>query len=81
MEIIILVKGEREEANSDHQVFPISCNDAMTLESLSDQQTKACWRMLGESKYPMNRMNPFMDYFPGNNLPASLGKLKLLLEK
>jgi hypothetical protein len=74
MEIIILVKGEREEANSDHQVFPLSCNDAMTLESLSDRQTKACWRMLGESK-------PFMDYFPGNNLPTSLGKLKLLLEK
>lgn len=53
----------------------------MITQSLSDQQTKVVWGMTGESKYPMNLMNLFIDGLLGKDLQRSLTNLKDILEK
>jgi hypothetical protein len=50
-------------------------------ESLSENQTKVRWGMKGESTYPMNIMNLFMDSMLGKDLDESLNTLKVVLEK
>lgn len=52
----------------------------MTTEALSDNQTKVTWGMKGQSKYPMNLMNLFMDSMLGKDLETSLATLKVILE-
>lgn len=52
----------------------------MLTEPISENQTKVVWGMEGESKYPMNFMNLFMDNMLGNDLELSLTNLKGVLE-
>ncbi|MEO6148643.1 MAG: SRPBCC family protein [Mucilaginibacter sp.] len=53
----------------------------MSFEDASPAQTKVKWGMSGESTYPMNIMNPFMDGMLGGDLEIGLSNLKSLLEK
>ncbi|MCF0070143.1 SRPBCC family protein [Dyadobacter sp. CY261] len=53
----------------------------MTTEAVSPTQTKVAWGMTGESKYPMNFMNIFIDGILGKDLDESLNNLKGVLEK
>jgi len=50
-------------------------------EAVSENQTKVKWGMRGESKYPMNFMNLFMDNMLGKDLEKSLTTLKTVVEK
>lgn len=52
-----------------------------TTESVSENQTNVRWGMKGESNYPMNLMNLFMDSLLGKDLDESLNTLKGVLEK
>lgn len=53
----------------------------MTTEALSPGETRVAWGMTGESKYPMNLMNLFIDGVLGKDLEQSLNNLKGVLEK
>ncbi|SDD59172.1 Polyketide cyclase / dehydrase and lipid transport [Dyadobacter soli] len=53
----------------------------MTTEALSPSQTKVSWGMSGQSKYPMNITNAFIDGMLGPDLEESLQTLKGVLEK
>lgn len=53
----------------------------MTTEPVSSTQTKVSWGMSGQSKYPMNIMNGFMDRMLGPDLEESLQTLKGIMEK
>jgi uncharacterized protein YxeA len=50
-------------------------------EAVSENQTKVTWGIKGESKYPMNFMNLFMDGLLGKDLDTSLSSLKGILER
>ncbi|HEY0669106.1 MAG TPA: SRPBCC family protein [Sphingobacteriaceae bacterium] len=52
----------------------------MVTKPASTNQTTVAWGMKGESKYPMNFMNLFMDSMLGKDLETSLTKLKSNLE-
>lgn len=53
----------------------------MTTEAISPTQTKVSWGMTGESAYPMNLTNTFIDGILGPDLEQSLQTLKGILEK
>jgi hypothetical protein len=53
----------------------------MTTEAIDATSTKVKWHMQGESSYPMNFMNLFIDSFLGKSLETSLTNLKNVLEK
>lgn len=50
-------------------------------ESTGPNETKVIWGMNGNSKYPMNLMNLFIDKMLGKDMDTSLQKLKTILEK
>lgn len=52
----------------------------LTTESMSENQTKVIWEMNGQSKYPFNLMNLFLNNMLGNDLLESLSNLKYNLE-
>lgn len=81
-EIVNLVDGERVDAVIRFiKPFEGIANTSMQTESVSENQTKVSWSMKGESRYPMNLMNPFMDQLLGKDLQTSLATLKSNLEK
>lgn len=49
-------------------------------EEVSEIQTQLSWGMSGESPYPMNFMNLFMDTMLGKDLETGLNSLKSALE-
>jgi hypothetical protein len=49
-------------------------------KSISANQTKVKWGMMGKNKYPMNLMNLFIDKMLGKDLTTSLSNLKNILE-
>lgn len=53
----------------------------MTTKPAPEGQTRVTWSMAGESKYPMNITNLFIDSMLGKDLQASLVDLKNNLEK
>ena len=55
----------------------------MTIESISDTQTKVAWGFSGKMKYPMNIMLLTMDMegMIGKDFDSGLNKLKMILEK
>lgn len=53
----------------------------LATEPVDAGSTKVKWHMHGESSYPMNFMNLFMDGMIGNTLDKSLHNLKDTLEK
>jgi hypothetical protein len=52
----------------------------MMTEEMGAGQTTVTWGMQGESTYPLNFMNLFMNNILGKDLQKSLGNLKTLLE-
>ena len=53
----------------------------MLTESVGAHSTQVIWSMEGQSKYPMNIMNLFMDKVLHNDMQISLKNLKNNLEK
>lgn len=53
----------------------------MTTEAVGETSTKVSWGITGESPYPWNVMNLFMDKMLGGDLETGLNNLKTLLEK
>jgi len=56
-------------------------NSYISTDSISPTSTKVKWAMYGNSKYPFNVMNPFMDQMMGSDIQFGLDKLKTVLEK
>jgi len=77
-----IVDGERVEAEL-HFIKPFEglAHTQMVTEEISPGQTKVSWGMKGESQYPMNFMNLFMNSMLGADLDESLTTLKTVLEK
>jgi hypothetical protein len=61
--------------------FEAIAHTYMTTESLTGNQTKVRWRIVGISPYPMNFMNLFIGNLLGKDLDTSLSTLKSILEK
>jgi len=53
----------------------------IVTEEVTANQTKVTWALKGQSPYPMNFMNLFMDNMLGKDLETSLATLKGVLEK
>lgn len=53
----------------------------ISTEAASPTSTKVKWHMQGESSYPMNFMNLFIDGILGSDLQTSLDNLKNVMEK
>ncbi|HTM93478.1 MAG TPA: SRPBCC family protein [Flavisolibacter sp.] len=85
-------KGEQEIKNIEegkridfslHFIEPMesNANAWIVTEPVSNQQTKIKWGMHGRSPYPLNLVNLFVPSILGQDLDASLDKLKAILEK
>lgn len=82
-EIANIIQGER----IDYKLlfvkpFPSVCTTYMTIERVSEDQTKVKWGMNGSMSYPMNLMQLFMnmDDMVGTEYEKSLSVLKDILE-
>ncbi len=80
------IKGIKEGERVDVEVrfqrpFQGIATAPIITEGMSVNQTKVKWAMKGESKYPLNFMNLFMDNMLGKDLEESLTNLKTILEK
>jgi len=60
--------------------FKGTAQTRMLTEPVSGNQTKVTWMMKGESNYPMNITNLFIDKMLGGDLSESLLRLKRILE-
>lgn len=80
--ITSVVEGERMDAEI-HFIKPFEgmAHTHMVTEEVTPGQTKVTWGMKGESQYPMNFMNLFMDSMLGADLDESLTTLKDVLEQ
>ena len=77
-----VVEGDRMEAEI-HFIKPFEgmAQTHVVTEEVAPGRTKVTWGMKGESKYPMNFMNLFMDSMLGADLDESLATLKVVLEQ
>lgn len=80
------ITGIKEGERLDIEVrfikpFESTANTPMTMVRVAENQTKVIWGMNGQSKYPFNMMNLFMDSMLGKDLETSLVTLKNNLEK
>lgn len=77
-----VVDGDRMEAEI-HFIKPFEgiAQTHVATEEVAPGRTKVIWGMKGESKYPMNFMNLFMDSMLGADLDESLATLKAVLEQ
>lgn len=75
-------EGERVDFGL-HFIKPCEskANAWITTEAASGHQTKVKWGMHGTSPYPLNLMNLLIPTMLGDDLEASLGQLKVALEK
>jgi len=81
-EIVKLVDGETVDVEVRFErPFKSTAKTPIKTTTISENQTKVIWTMHGNSNYPMNAMNPFMDSLLGKDLEASLQLLKNILEK
>ena len=83
-EIVQLVEGERLDTELRFGgMFPSVSPARMSVESISETQTKVKWAMSGRMAYPMNFMRIFMsmDKMIGTEYEKSLVNLKGILEK
>lgn len=81
-EIKRIVEGERLDLEVRFEKpFEGIAHAPLVTETVSKNTTKVKWGMEGESKYPMNFMNLFMDSMLGKDLETSLATLKNILEK
>jgi uncharacterized protein YndB with AHSA1/START domain len=81
-EIVKIVDGELLDVEVRFErPFKSTAKTPIKTSAVSENQTKVIWGMEGNSKYPMNAMNPFMDNLLGKDLEISLSTLKNILEK
>ncbi len=81
-EIKNIIEGEKVDVEVRFErPFKNIARTPFTLESVSENQTKVKWGMIGRNKYPMNLMTLFLGGVLGKDLEASLGNLKSILEK
>lgn len=81
-EIVKIVDGELLDVEVRFErPFKSTAKTPIKTIAVSENQTKVIWGMEGNSKYPMNVMNPFMDGLLGKDLEISLNTLKSILEK
>ncbi|MEJ7738431.1 MAG: SRPBCC family protein [Chitinophagaceae bacterium] len=81
-EIKNITEGERVDVEIRFvKPFEGLASAPIITEAVSDNQTKVKWGIKGESKYPVNFMNLFMDNMLGKDLETSLAALKTILEK
>lgn len=80
--ITSVLEGARVEAEI-HFIKPFEgmAQTHMVTEEVAPGQTKVTWGMKGESRYPMNFMNLFMDSMLGADIKESLATLKAVLER
>ncbi len=72
-EIKNIKEGERVDVEVRFQKpFHAIATAPVITESMSANQTKVKWAMNGNTKYPLNFMNLFMDNMLGKDLEASL---------
>ena len=80
-EIKSIIEGEKIDLEVRFErPFKNTARTPIFTETVSDNHTKVRWGMIGQSKYPMNLMNPLMDNLLGKDLEASLSDLKTILE-
>ncbi len=80
-EIKNIKEGERVDVEVRFQKpFHGIATAPIITEGMSANQTKVKWAMNGNTKYPLNFMNLFMDNMLGKDLEASLNNLKTILE-
>ncbi|RYD82836.1 MAG: polyketide cyclase [Sphingobacteriales bacterium] len=80
------IKGITEGEKVDLEVrferpFKNVARTPFTVESVSENQTKVKWSMIGRNAYPMNLMTLFLGGILGKDIETSLGNLKGILEK
>lgn len=81
-EIKSIKEGERVEVEVRFKKpFEGLAAAPMVTEAVSRNTTKVKWGMKGESTYPMNFMNLFIEGMLGKDLEKSLTTLKEILEK
>jgi uncharacterized protein YndB with AHSA1/START domain len=81
-EIVKIVDGELLDVEVRFErPFKSTAKTPFRTVAVSDNQTKVIWGMDGNSNFPMNVMNPFMDSLLGKDLEISLNTLKSILEK
>lgn len=81
-EIKTLNEGEKIETELRFiEPFEGIASASMITEAVSENQTRVRWTMSGESKYPMNLTNLFVDGMLKKDLQTSLNDLKNNLEK
>lgn len=83
-EITKIIEGERIEYELRFKEPMESTEYAyMTVESVSEQQTRVKWGFYGKMEYPMNLMLLFMDFSQmiGDDFKVGLNRLKAILEK
>jgi uncharacterized protein YndB with AHSA1/START domain len=81
-EIVKIVDGELLDVEVRFErPFKSTAKTPFKTVAVSENQTKVIWGLDGNSKYPMNVMNPFMDGLLGKDLEISLNTLKSILEK
>ncbi len=80
-EIKSIKEGERVDVEVRFQKpFQGVATAPIITEGMPANQTKVKWAMNGNTKYPLNFMNLFMDNMLGKDLEASLNNLKTILE-
>lgn len=81
-EIVEIKNGEKIEYKLRFkEPMESSMNAYISTDSVGPASTKVKWVMYGDSKYPFNVMNPFMDMMMGKDIQFGLDKLKTILEK
>jgi hypothetical protein len=80
------IKSIREGERLDLEIrfirpFEGQASTPFTTQSVSENETRVTWGMMGKSKYPMNLTNLFIDRLLGKDLEISINKLKRILEK
>ncbi len=81
-EIKNIIEGEKIDVEVRFErPFKNVARTPFTVESVSENQTKVKWGMIGRNAYPMNLMILFLGGVLGKDLEASLGNLKSILEQ
>jgi hypothetical protein len=81
-EIMNITEGEKMDVEVRFErPFAGIAKAPFVTESVTPNQTKVKWGLIGKSSYPMNLMNLFMDKMLGKDLETSLTNLKGILEK
>lgn len=82
MEIKSITENERVDIDLRFiEPFEGTGKAYLATEPVDANSTKVTWHMQGESNYPMNIMNLFMDSMLGKTLHEGLTNLKSVLEK